>query len=173
MVKTVYFDMDGVLADWVKGFTKLFPELPYSQYNAFSTKEQKVYRKVIDGEGDFYRDLHPFMPVVNALAELRTLGYQVEILSSVGKLFPERVIKQKEAWLAEYVEGEVVANFVHKSEHKARYATANTLLLDDRSKSVEPFLKAGGKAVIFHGDSVTEAQEVVGLVTKAFADELG
>ena len=36
MIKTVYFDMDGVLADWVHGFEALFPQLPYREYNALS-----------------------------------------------------------------------------------------------------------------------------------------
>lgn len=169
MVKTVYFDMDGVLADWVDGFKKLFPQVLYSEYNALTRQEQKVYRQELDGNGYFYRDLNPFMPVVQALIELKDLGYQVEILSSVGTLFPDIVIQQKKAWLKEHVTIDVVANFVNKSEHKARYATANTLLLDDRSKSVDPFLKAGGKAVVFHGDSVTEPQEVIDVVKKAFA----
>lgn len=168
MVKTVYFDMDGVLADWVDGFKKLFPQVPYSEYNALTRQEQKVYRKELDGNGHFYRDLHPFMPVVHALIELKNAGYQVEILSSVGTLFPDLVIQQKKAWLNEHVQVDVIANFVNKSEHKARYATEHTLLLDDRSKSVDPFLLAGGKAVIFHGDSVSKAEEVIEVVQKAF-----
>ena len=169
MIRTVYFDMDGVLADWVEGFEKLFPQIPYSKYNALSKEEQNIYRKELDGNGHFYRGLHPFMPVVKALSELKALGYQVEILSSVGTLFPDLVIKQKKAWLAEYVEAGIVANFVNKSGHKARYATENTLLLDDRSRSVDPFLKAGGKSLIFHGASVSQAQDVIEVVKQAFA----
>lgn len=168
MIKTVYFDMDGVLADWVHGFEALFPQLPYREYNALSKKEQDVYREEIDGKGHFYRQLRPFKEVVKAMLELKVLGYQVEILSSVGQLYPERVIEQKRAWLKEHVESDIVANFVNKSAHKARYAHANALLLDDRAKSVDPFLKAGGKSIIFHGCKMNSSQDVIAVVSQVF-----
>ncbi|MDO5666568.1 MAG: hypothetical protein Q4G44_01960 [Alcaligenaceae bacterium] len=168
MIKTVYFDMDGVLADWVSGFEALFPTIAYSEYNALTRKEQDIYRMEIDGNGRFYRELRPFTKVITALKQLKKLGYQVEILSSVGELYPERVIKQKQAWLAEHVSNDIVSNFVNKSEHKARYAYEKALLLDDRSKSVDPFLKAGGKSLIFHGCQVNDPQEVINIVVQAF-----
>ena len=168
MVKTIYFDMDGVLADWVHGFEKLFPDVPYSEYNALSREQQKVYRREIDGNGYFYQELRPFTKVIEALVELNSLGYQVEILSSVGRFFPDAVIKQKQAWLAQHVAIDVVTNFVNKSEHKARYAHKNALLLDDRARSVNPFLKAGGRSVIFHGHEVSQPQQVIDLVVQRF-----
>ncbi len=171
MVKTIYFDMDGVLADWVHGFEKLFPHVSYSEYNALTREEQKDYRVEIDGNGYFYRQLRPFTNVIEALVELKKLGYQVEILSSVGKISPDVVIKQKEAWLAQHVEIDVVANFVNKSEHKARYAHKNALLLDDRARSVNPFLKAGGRSIIFHGQEVSEPQQVIELVEQSFDEQ--
>lgn len=168
MVRTIYFDMDGVLADWVDGFEKLFPQVPYGEYNVLSREGQKAYRHEIDGNGYFYRQLRPFSKVIEALLELKKLGYQVEILSSVGEIFPELVIEQKQAWLKEHVKIDVVANFVNKSELKARYAHKNALLLDDRARSVEPFLKAGGKSIIFHGNEGREAQQVIDLVEQSF-----
>lgn len=171
MVKTIYFDMDGVLADWIHGFEKLFPHVPYSQYNALTREEQKPYRKKIDGNGYFYQQLRPFTKVIDALVELKRLGYQVEILSSVGKMFPDLVIQQKQAWLKKHVEIELVANFVNKSEYKARYAHKNALLLDDRARSVNPFLKAGGKSIIFHGDQVSEPQQLITLVEQSFDEQ--
>ena len=168
MIKTVYFDMDGVLADWVNGFEELFPEISYSDYNALSKKEQDIYRTEIDGNGRFYRELRPFKKVIAALKQMKKLGYQVEILSSVGEIYPERVIKQKQAWLAQHVADDIVSNFVNKSEYKARYAHENALLLDDRAKSVVPFLKAGGKSIIFHGSHVSDPQEVLDIVVQSF-----
>lgn len=170
MIKTVYFDMDGVLADWVSGFEKLFPEIAYSDYNALSKKEQDIYRLEIDGNGRFYRELRPFTKVITALKHLKSLAYQVEILSSVGEMYPECVIKQKRAWLAEHVSGDIVSHFVNKSEHKARYARDNTLLLDDRAKSVDPFLAAGGRSLVFYGCQVKAPQEVVDTVLQMFED---
>lgn len=168
MLNTVYFDMDGVLADWVDGFERQFPHIPYCQYNTLSKKEQKTFRRELDGNGHFYRELKPFNQVLAAVTKLKELGYQVEILSSVGTLFPDLVIEQKKAWLQEHLTIDITANFVNKSEHKARYANQNTLLLDDRSKSVNPFLKAGGNAIVFHGSHVKSPHEVIAIVEKVF-----
>ena len=170
MLNTVYFDMDGVLADWVDGFERQFPHIPYCQYNTLSKKEQKTFRRELDGNGHFYRELKPFNQVLAAVTKLKELGYQVEILSSVGTLFPDLVIEQKKAWLQEHLTIDITANFVNKSEHKARYAHKNALLLDDRARSVNPFLKAGGRSVIFHGHEVSQPQQVIDLVAQRFDD---
>lgn len=170
MTKLIYFDMDGVLADWVSGFEALFPTTDYATYNELSEDEQTEYRQTIDGNGYFYLELKPFKLVIEAMAALKARGYKVEILSSVGRYFPELVIEQKREWLARHIPFDIVANFVNKSEHKARYATSDRLLLDDRRKSVQPFVEAGGKGYIFHGCSVTSVDDVLELVENLFED---
>ena len=44
--------------------------------------------------------------------------------------------------------GDVVVNLVRKSNDKAAYAAPNHILIDDRSKSIQPWVAAGGIGIL-------------------------
>jgi len=144
-INTVYFDLDGVLADFVKEVKNRLGKTP----------DQIGHDKF---KNEFVKDLYDdnFFPSLSVISGSKSLFdwamdtfVNVEILSSVGKYKSDMIKKQKTAWVRKYISGSVKINFTTSSKDKAKYATKDTLLIDDRDKSVIPFSKAGGESIKF------------------------
>lgn len=156
-----YFDMDGVLADWVGGFESMFPKVSYADFGSLPDIHRDDFRSWIDSDPNFYADLVPFDHVLDVVRKLVSDGHRVEILSSVGEEFPDLIIAKKLDWVARHLGSDMVCNFVNKSSEKARYAHPDAILFDDRVKSIDPFSKAGGIGVLYDGRSDVDLSSVI------------
>jgi len=77
-----------------------------------------------------------------------------EILTSVGKFNSKDVSVDKVMWLKKHFPQLVSKfNYVTKSNDKARWASEDTLLVDDRIKCVVPFEKKGGNVILYKAKS--------------------
>lgn len=165
----VYIDMDGVLSDFDtynrekidKNFDKLPPRV-------FWGKMGKMIK-----EGTFSFAEFPIYPYAKAFInwiDKSTVDFR--ILSSTGISNHKVIAEQKRAWLKEHFGVEVAmrAIFVDRSSKKARYATMNSILIDDRAKSLDPWEKAGGKGIQFDMNNISEAMFRLGLHTNQFAN---
>lgn len=83
---------------------------------------------------------------------------KISILSSSGTKrtkLREQVIEQKKEWLTKNIDFEFDSlNFVTCKPEKAIYATKDSFLIDDMPGCVEPFIKAGGSAVLHRDDDM-------------------
>jgi 5'(3')-deoxyribonucleotidase len=157
---TIYFDMDGVLADWVAGFKKLFKdEVKYEDFNSLPKNEYDDVKHVIAHRPHFYLNLPTLNHAVETLVTLIEDGHDVAILTSCGKINTDAVVTQKKKWLKKVFGGyDIPFHYVTTSKEKAEFAADDALLIDDREKSVVPFEAAGGK-VIHYEDGVTDLHE--------------
>lgn len=143
MTTKVYFDLDGVLSDWVKAF-EFMTGIPVDEFAKMS-KEQRLAIKEEHVRADFFRNLEPIehgldmFRVFNRLANV-----DVEILTAVGDVEPFGVITAKIDWVREYLCPHVKINTVHKSKDKAVWATKGAVLIDDRDDALIPWREAGG-----------------------------
>jgi len=72
----------------------------------------------------------------------------VKILSSIGTYNTTQIKKEKHAWVKKYFgRYDLDVILVPKSSDKAKYASPNSILLDDRDKSINPFKSAGGNTI--------------------------
>ena len=151
----VYFDMDGVIADWEEGFKDTFPNMSIEEYNRLPKDLKAKYKDNIANDKSYYYRLKPMKAGIGYLRYLVDAGYDVEILTSCGEINTKEVVKQKKRWVKKHLSGlNIKFNYTTKSEDKARYATKDTVLIDDREKSIVPFKRAGGK-VIHYRDGIT------------------
>ena len=146
-IKKIYLDMDGVLCDFNKRYTEIFdisPEL---------TRDNKSFNGYFDKfiETKQFSTLDWMPGAIDALDYINKLGVPVEILSSTASEKRDAAIKpQKQMWLQTHNIG-YKANFVPGKLHKYKYATPDSIIIDDTLSVIEDWRKAGGIG-IWHKD---------------------
>lgn len=139
---TLYLDMDGVLADFNKEYTKLDP----------AKKDRKRFRDAVLHDSIFEKlDLMPDAhELLNHVHHLANGGLNVEILTSMGT-FDENQGKcareQKLVWLSKH-NIPYKANFVRSKSEKAQYANNQSILIDDSIGCIAPFIEACGHGIL-------------------------
>lgn len=140
----IYIDSDGVIADFDKKVIEILGgkrihEVPKGRL--WSSIER--YDKEVE---PFFESLE-LMPGARRLVDFARGNFEnVKILTATG-FTPANGGEQKIRWYAKHFPGlEVIV--VKKSPDKAAYAHPKAVLIDDRSKSTDPWLSAGGIAIL-------------------------
>lgn len=140
----LFIDMDGVLVDFIKQVEK------YHFFNG--SNADKINWDALIAEGPSFWSEMDWLPGAKAaFTELKELAkkenFELNILSSID--FEEGVAGKKE-WIlkkADFPLDKVI--FVLNPEDKAKYASEDAILVDDREVCFFPFREAGGKVVPF------------------------
>jgi len=144
----LFVDLDGVLADFVKGVTKLIPdynEAKYQQDPKYRTKMWKAVGNYTKDGGKLWAELD-LMPDAMVLWDYISKYDTTEILTATGDLsFGADV--QKRDWVSKNF-GNIKTNVVEKSKEKAQYAAPNHILIDDMQKSIGPWEQSGGIGIL-------------------------
>jgi len=142
MMKRVFFDLDGVVFDFVGGFEALmgFP-IPDG------SKDLVENFNLIDR--DFFVNLPVYDDAISMMYSLRDAGFEIAVLSSAGDYRHSECVAQKLVALDRAGLGWIEdVRFVEHSYEKAMFASEG-ILIDDREKSLVPFWKAGGVAFFY------------------------
>ena len=137
---TLYLDMDGVLADFNKEYTKYDPEKADRKRFREAVMTHRIFEKL-----EFMPDARELLNHVSKLQNIR-----VEILTSMGTHEPmqaNQAMMQKMAWLNSK-NIPYKPNFVNNKQQKANYATAESILIDDSVGCISPFIAAGGHGIL-------------------------
>jgi len=140
-IEKIYVDIDGVLADFQKSAEK---KAGCSIEELMKQNKWQEFKKNLCFS-DFFLELEE-MPLVEVLK--KHIG-KFEIITACGNYNTEQVSKMKKTWIAKTLGKEVKVHCVIKSHEKANFANSKSLLIDDRPKSVMPFIKSGGHAILF------------------------
>lgn len=155
----IYVDMDGVIADFVAGVTKLlddpYDEKLYKTDSKYRSKMWKAVTKFSKEGGKLWLDL-PMMADAKKLWSY-VEKYNPEILSATGRPDYEAET-QKRAWIKKHIGANVKVNLVRQSKQKAEYAQSGDVLIDDQPKSIDPWKAAGGKGILHTSADQTIAE---------------
>lgn len=154
MKKAVYFDMDGVIVDWVARYHEVAP-VPLELFNEMPKAEKNKLKEELFNY-DFFRLMKPLAHGIELMIEYaKNPEYDVYVCSATGYINAEEVHRAKVEWLKEHIPVCVEikeALFVPKVEmkhEKKKEGYAEHILIDDRVKAVEAWEAHGGKAVLF------------------------
>ena len=142
----IYLDLDGVVADFSKRYKELYHMEPRE---AEKHKKFDVQFKEFIANQEFATlDLMPdAMVLVNFL---KTLPIPTEILSSTGRQDSyESISEQKRIWLDTH-NITFKQNFVPGKRFKYKFATPDSIIIDDTLSVIEDWRNAGGIAIWHH-----------------------
>ena len=140
----VYVDLDGVLADFEGAVEQRFGKPMRGMAKGELWGRIKHYN---DQKEPWFYSL-PKMPDADELWDFLTKNFEnVEILTASGST-PKDAPGQKKAWSGDNLGYQYKANVVGAAGEKAAFADENSVLIDDRSQAIDPFIKAGGIGVL-------------------------
>jgi len=147
----IYFDMDGVLADFDRGVRELCGMEPQSQNGKRSqTRDDAMWEKI--RTIDHFYDKLELMPGAKELFDTvyRQYGDRCEILTGIPK--PRRGIltagEDKIKWVRRVLSEDVAVNIVYREE-KPQYCKGRTdILIDDAAENIRQWEEIGGTGIL-------------------------
>ena len=145
---TIYFDMDGVLAD-MRGYM----DEHNIKYNPIGFYDVEVDIKMWDdirAIPNFYDKLRPVEGSVELFKEL-SKKYDCQILTAIPKAKWNIATAKddKISWVRRYLGEDVIINTVYRPE-KVNYAKGpQSILVDDLEQNISEWETAGGTGILF------------------------
>lgn len=138
----LYLDSDGLLAD----FDSLAHEILGGR--RIDEVPKGTLWSAVERHGSFFESL-PVMPGADRLVDFVTesgLFKSVAVLTATGYT-PHDAAEQKRRWYAKHFP-DLTVHVVPKSPDKAAFAHPRAILVDDRAKSIDPWVAAGGIGIL-------------------------
>lgn len=157
----IFVDLDGVLVNFAEAafsLTGINPDANKMDYdkelvNRFWTQ---VKQHMKDGN-PFFSEMKPMGDAFVLWNYLKK--YNPTILSSTGHSIPG-IEQQKKQWIQQHLGNDVASSalFVKSASLKAQHASPNRILIDDRTKAVQPWIDAGGIGILHSSSANTITQ---------------
>ncbi|MDD6042618.1 MAG: hypothetical protein PUB87_02550 [Eubacteriaceae bacterium] len=148
-IKKIYFDMDGVLADFKRGINEICGMDMPVQGKSTKEEDDRMWLAVKEAE-HFYDKLEPMKGAVDMYRKLSS-KYDCEILSAIPK--PHRGIEtageDKENWVKRILSSDMKINIVLKEEKKNYVDGTETILIDDLEDNIKAWESFGGTGIKF------------------------
>ena len=151
-IKKIYFDMDGVLADFDRGVRELCNMDPLPQSEDFPVGyDDELWRKV--READHFYDNLELIPGAKELFDyvFSRYGDKCEILTGIPK--PRRGIttagEDKTKWVKRLLSEDVVVNIVWREDKPDYCKGKDCILIDDYDLNIKEWENCGGIGVLF------------------------
>jgi len=151
-MKHLYFDMDGVLANFDKAF------LEWYGVSGLSNVEQLINDPDI-AEAYWNRDVHsnrffstlePVKTGIQLFFDVKELGYNPCIMTSTGGgRYHNEIAIQKIDWLAAQGIRDIPMAFCMNTVGKGAFAQPAAILIDDRQSVLDEWTNRGGIGVQF------------------------
>ena len=150
MVKKIFFDMDGVLADFNRGIKELCSLPPLKQESEDKAADDRMWDAVRDTE-HFYDRLE-LMPGAEEMFRLLYEKYSscCEILTAIPKA--ERKIanagEDKIRWVRRLLSEDIPVHIVYKEEKKNYCTGKDCILIDDYARNIKEWEAFGGTGIL-------------------------
>ena len=158
----IYVDMDGVLSDWEAQFKRYSGGIPVNTYDNLHGKQNR-FNLVNKNSPEYYANM-PWMKdgkllynFVNSFPNVQILSHAPDAKSKIGK---QQWLKDKGITFE--------SNLVPNRKDKSKFATDDSVLIDDREDVVNDFINAGGKAILHTNsiDTINQLKEILGIKEK-------
>lgn len=148
-IRKIYFDMDGVLADF-DGGVKTLCRLPFDTTGDMTEEQDDEMWAQIRAVGHFYDKLQPLQGAIEMFWEIYgKYGDKCEILTGIPK--PRRGIEtageDKTSWAHRVLTPKLKLNIVFAEQKKEFCTGPECVLIDDLKKNIIAWESCGGTGV--------------------------
>lgn len=161
----IFLDLDGVICDFESRVRELISisKVKSGQLLEASEVDHAMYKKMMWKVIESYDRHTPFFYTLDKMSDADDLlefvsahfdSSSIKMLTASGST-PSDAPQQKRRWVRKHV-GNYHVEVVLKSPDKAVFASPRTILVDDRSKSIDPWIAAGGIGILH-----TDAQSTI------------
>lgn len=157
VIKTIYLDMDGVIADFDKGYRSIYG------CNCRDDPNRNHWTEFVEGGG--FANLNLMEDAFDLVKAVTRLQARVEVLSCIGNRGDQNnVARQKREWLI--AKGfYFTTNFTFTKKEKSDYALPTSLLIDDSKACIDPFVERGGHAIL-HENAASTIKQIECMIEK-------
>ena len=143
MIKKIYIDLDGVLADFDKKVSEISASYPTMH------KSSANFWKAISKQDHYYLYLD-LMPEAKQLMDyLESLDIPLAILTGLPRQHSVPTAKEdKKAWVKHHF-GDIEFNIGPYSKDKQRYSGEGYILIDDRPLNIDQWKCKGGHGILY------------------------
>lgn len=150
-IRKLYFDMDGVIVDFMGGVEELCGIPAKDQSFASVHQDDAMWEKIKEVE-HFYYKLKPIPGMVEFVKNtFEKYGDDCQILTGIPK--PRRGVlhadEDKRRWIAEYISPTIKVNVCFKEEKKNFVDGPGCVLVDDLQANIDDWKTAGGIGILF------------------------
>ena len=151
LIKKVFFDMDGVLADFNRGVTELADSPPVTQETSTKEKDDAMWKKI--SKVDHFYDKLELMPGAKEMFDQVYSKYndRCEILSAIPK--PHRGVvharDDKVRWAKRILSPDVKTNIVFRADKISFCGGKEYVLIDDYQKNIDEWEEHGGTGILY------------------------
>lgn len=149
----IYFDMDGVLADFRSG-----AERAGATYVPVGTEDKAADDAMWDEirkTPHFYATLPEIPRAVKLFRELQAAGEKPEILTAIPKprYRIEHAAEDKTDWAAAHLGPDVPVHICYRAEKIQKCGGPGDILIDDQDRNIREWKSAGGTGILFREDA--------------------
>jgi hypothetical protein len=149
----VYFDMDGLLADFDGHLLKHHPEL--KGVNTWKMPDDEFW-PLVKGIPNFWKEL-PVKPKALELWDFCYKNFDEVAILSAHSTHDTRSKAGKKAWLDKHLPTSKYKYKRHFTKKKEEFAEKDAILIDDLLENCKKFVKKGGQAIHHTDINVTIA----------------
>ena len=163
-ITKIYFDMDGVLADFDGGLTE-FCTVPVKDQADRTDEEDDAMWNEVRAVGHFYEKLNPMPGALEMFMQIyNKYGDKCEILTGIPK--PRRNIitaaDDKKSWVEKLLPQGVVVNITYAAEKKHFCKGPDYILIDDLERNINDWTGFGGTGILHKNpeETLTKLKEI-------------
>lgn len=148
MRPTIWFDLDGVLADFDKAANRVLGGDHYRY--TFVYGDDLLWQR-LHSSGSFFANME-MMPGAQMMLDHVDID-RVKVLTALPKTETDRVRQQKEEWVWSWLPGDVpvVTCF---TKDKPNFCQPGDILIDDRAVNMKAWEEKGGRFIL-HTDAMS------------------
>jgi hypothetical protein len=159
VIRQIFLDQDGVLADFESGLTKA---LGYKvdlkdKKDVYDAEKRKLTAQRL------FLNLDPLPDAWKLVDYCMNSGIHTEILTAAGTVNRTLVIQDKIAWIRRHIHPHWIIIPTFKGSQKAAFAHKKAVLIDDRQRNIDTWVEAGGIGILHKtaADTIEQLDNII------------